>query len=143
MRPFQLHTVLKYRQNLEDRAMQRLARVQQEAASLREERQEQQERLEQAQNDLEGFKREGANISRIVLYRNHIHSIQARMDRLDSELHKAEQRVERKREELLRASRSKRLLEKLKERQDHRYRRHLEDLEESELDEIAVLYSKR
>jgi flagellar FliJ protein len=143
MRPFRLHTVLNYRQRLQDKAQERLVRAKEEEDRIRMEMEREQERLREMCRRFETRKKEGISVREVLVYQNHIGHIRNRLAQLDGELQSAQQEVARKERELRRASREKKLLEKLKEKQDHRYVQFLEDREKKELDEVAVLFHKR
>ncbi len=143
MKPFKLHTVLNHRRNLEGVAMQRLSMSQQEVEVIREEMNVEDQLLFQASQEFEKLKQEELNIDKIVLYHKHIHVLREKISSLGTDLLKAEEQTEIKRGDLLEAVRDKKLLEKLKEKQDHGYLGFLEEKEDEEMDEIAGLYIGR
>ena len=143
MKPFRLHTVLSYRRTLENRAQERLVRAREEEERLLREMEREQTRLRDLCMEFEDKKRQGMNVGEVLVYQNHLHRVRSLIAQRESELQSARNDVARKKGELSRASRERKLLEKLKEKQDRRYTQYLEDEEKKELDEIAVLFHER
>ena len=143
MRPFRLHTVLNYRKSLENRARERLTRAREEAEQLRQEINQRESLLQQICREFEAKKGQGTDVGQIMVYRNHQLRLRNEIAGIRRDLQAAEDRAARRERELIRASRDRKLLEKLKERQDQRYVQYLEEKEKKELDEIAVLYYGR
>ncbi len=143
MKPFRLHTVLNYRQRIQDKAQERLVRAKEKQESVELEIEREQARLRAMCRDFEGRKSQGMSVGEILVCQNHIRHIRDRLARLQRDLQAARDEVAGKEKELHRASREKKLLEKLKEKQDHRYAQFLEEKEKKELDEIGVLFHKR
>jgi len=143
MRPFRLHTVLSYRRTLENRAQERLVRAREEEERLLGETEREQTRLRGLCMEFEDKKRQGMNAGEVLVYQNHLYRMRNLIAQKESELQSARQEVARKKRELSQASRERKLLEKLKEKQDSRYLQYLEDKEKKELDEIAVLFHER
>lgn len=143
MKPFRLHTVLNYRQRIQDRAQERLVRAKEKQESVESQIEREQDRLREMCRDFERRKSQGMSVGEILVCQNHIRHIRDRLAQLERDLQAARDEVVSREKELNRASREKKLLEKLKEKQDHRYVQFLEDKEKKELDEIAVLFHKR
>lgn len=143
MKPFRLHTVLSYRRTLENRAQERLVRAREEEERLLREMEREQTRLRDLCMEFEDKKKQGINVGEVLVYQNHLHQVRNLIAQRESELQSARDDVARKERDLSRASRERKLLEKLKEKQDRRYRQYLEDKEKKELDEIAVLFHER
>lgn len=143
MKPFRLHTVLRYRRTLENRAQERLIRSREEEERLSRELAREQECLRELCTELEDKKRQGMNVGEILVYQNHLRRLRNLIAQRESELQSARDDVARKKQELSRRSRERKLMEKLKEKQDSRYEQYLEDKEKQELDEIAVLFHER
>ena len=143
MKPFKLHTVLNHRQNLENMAMQRLSLSQQEVEVIQEKMKTKDELLFQVSQEFERLKQEEISIDKVILYQNHIHVLREKISSLGTDLLKAEEQAEIKREDLLEAVRDKKLLKKLKEKQDHCYLGFLVKKEDEEMDEIAGLHIGR
>lgn len=143
MKPFRLHTVLNYRQRIQDKAQERLVRAKEKEESVQLEMEREQERMREICHDFERRKSQGMSVREVLVCQNHIGHIRNRLAQLERDLQVARDEVASKEKELNRASKEKKLLEKLKEKQDHRYTQFLEDKEKKELDEIAVLFHKR
>lgn len=120
--------------------MQRLSMSQQEVEVIREEMKVGDDLLFQTSQEFEKLKQEELNIDKIILYQNHIHVLREKVSSLSTDLLKAEEQTETRRRDLLEAVRGKKLLEKLKEKQDQGYLSFIEEKEDDEMDEIAGLY---
>ncbi len=143
MKPFSMEPVLRYRQQLEDAARQKLfASLEQEskihASLLRAE-----EKLSSLYSAFSLEKQEGTTVDRLLLYENRIRVEQAKAGQLRTELEEQKQVVARKRRQLIQASQDKKALEKLKEKQNLSYKQYKDKQEATMLDEIAVLRYRR
>ena len=69
----------------------------------------------------------------------HLDLLSKRANEQSLALEKAEKRVRKHREELVQAMKEKQMLEKLKDKKEHRHRMELSKLEAKELDEIALI----
>ncbi len=143
MKPFRLHTVLSYRRTLENRAQERLVRAREEVDRLLREKEREQERLRQMCLEFEDRKSQGMSIREVLVYQNHLRHVRDGIAQRDKALQSAREDASRKERELHKASMQRKLLEKLKEKQDTRYQQYLEDKEKKELDEVAVLFHER
>lgn len=143
MEPFQLQSVLNFRQILEDRAKQRLFEVRKKVAHMEEEKDHQENLIQQLSKELEFKKQQGTSVQEIILYQNYIKLKQNQIEQLELDLKEAYREVLEKEKALLEASRDKKLFEKLKETQNKRYEQYIQFEETKELDEIAVLFHKR
>jgi flagellar FliJ protein len=143
MKPFRLHTVLSYRRTLENRAQERLVRAREEVDRVLREMELEQERLREMCQDFEDRKRQGMSVREVLVYQNHLRRVRNEIACREEELQSAREDMARREGELHRASRDRKLLEKLKEKQDARYLQYLEDKEKKELDEVAVLFHEK
>lgn len=143
MKPFRLHTVLRYRRTLENWAQERLIRSREEEERLSNELDREQGCLRELCTEFEDRKRQGMNVGEILVYQNHLRRVRNMIAQRESELQSAREDVARKKQELSQRSRERKLMEKLKEKQDSRYEQYLEDKEKQELDEFAVLFHER
>ena len=139
MKPFAMEPVLRYRQQLEDEARQKLF------ADLKKE-EEIQRRLTRATEELSNLyanlsleRTRGTTVDRLLLFDRRILLEQKKIKELQADLEQQEQVIERRRRHLLQASQDKKALEKLKEKQNHAYKRFIDKKEAIMLDEIAVL----
>jgi len=143
MKPFRLHTVLDYRRTLENRATERLTRAREEVERLVSELEGEKARLQEIRREFEERKSRGTDVREILVFQTHLRRVREEIGGRELELESAREDAARKEEELLRASRERKLLERLKEKQDARYTRFLEEKEKKELDEVAVLFHQR
>ncbi|MBN2644261.1 MAG: flagellar export protein FliJ [Desulfuromonadaceae bacterium] len=140
MKPFKLQVVLDYRQRLEDQACLRYSQAQQQYDLLVLEQQEAQRLSEQLQQEYQVKQQQGMLGHEFLLYENRIHAQREQGQKLRYALKKAQDQVERCREELADASRNKKLLEKLKEKKQHEAL--LEELRKEmiHIDEMAIMF---
>ncbi len=140
MKPFSLHAVLSYKERLEDIAKNRLVKAilaeQQAMARLTEQ--------QQLYADLVSFtaerQNEGMAIIELISAEEHILYVKGRIQTLQIELSKRHEKVESERESLLKRSKEKQAMEKLKEKQNAAYQHYLNKKEAALLDEIAIIY---
>jgi flagellar FliJ protein len=136
--PFKLEPVLKHRKILEDQARQRLAEAQANHAAHQQETDRQRTDLERIQEQLRRQRDSGINAVELRLFDQ---SLQRRRLQLEDRYRQAaqlEQAVAHCSEDLAEAGRNRRLLEKLKEKQEQAHRQKLQRLELNQLDETAI-----
>jgi len=133
---FRLQNVLRYRQRLEEKAKKDLALAQRDLI-------EQQRRLdrlwsERAEQQARLASKAVARLdmSEVMSYHSYIYAIEARLRREGLELVRREAAAEKKRLELVEASRAKRALEILREKRFGEYLKYLDSEERKALDEI-------
>jgi flagellar protein FliJ len=142
MKPFTLHSVLKYRRQLEDGARQHLF----EALEAQAARQRQLGLADQELDELYALEMRsmetGVTPDRLALFEHRIDLIRKRRTTLQEELEKQTEQVRLRRRQLLAASKERRVMEKLRDNQNLAYQRHIDKKEAAMLDEIAVLFHK-
>jgi flagellar FliJ protein len=143
MKPFTMHAVLKYRRQLEDKALQNLTRELRIEAQLQEEFPQAEEELAGLSTALEHAQQRGISVDRLILFHQRIDLVKDLVAQRQTALKKQQAQVAIKRQLLLKASQDRKVIEKLKEQQNATYKRHLEKLEAGMLDEIAVLSHER
>ncbi len=143
MKPFTLHAVLKYRHQLEDRALQSLAQALQVEARLREELHQVEQDLAELYTGLQRDKEQGTTVDRLILFDQRIDLVKTQVVERKTAVEKQQVQVNKRRQQLLKASKDRKVIEKLKEQQNAAYKHHLDKLEASMLDEIAVLSHER
>jgi len=143
MKPFTLHAVLKYRHQLEDRALQSLAQALQVEARLREELHQVEQDLAELYTGLQRDKEQGTTVDRLILFDQRIDLVKTQVAERKTAVEKQQVQVNKRRQQLLKASKDRKVIEKLKEQQNAAYKHHLDKLEASMLDEIAVLSHER
>ena len=143
MKPFSLHTVLNYRQRLEDMAQNGLAKAQQAEELARRELEQERDRHQAVISMIERIQREGVGITELIRYEDHLVQVKERLGKLDEQLEKRKQDVEQARRQLLKKSRERQAMEKLRERQDAAWKVYLNKKEAAMLDEIAIIFNEK
>lgn len=142
MEPFKLHTVLKYRKQLENRAMHAyFEALEEEAQALAVYRQHQEE-LEQLYTTLQSDRDQGTTVTRLILMENRITIVKEHLAQAEEQLSEAKKKLTMKKTALIEAGKDRRIIEKLEEKQNETYRRYLERKERIMLDELAVINKK-
>lgn len=143
MKPFSLHAVLKYRHQLEDQALQSLAQALEVETLLRQALHQVEEELAELYHDLQRDKEQGTTVDRLILFDQRIDLVKTQVAERRTALEKQQLQVNKRRQQLLKASKDRKVIEKLKEQQNAAYKHHLDKLEAGMLDEIAVLSHER
>jgi len=143
MKPFSLHAVLKYRQQLEDLARQRLYQALEVEARLREAQLKVDAELAELYRSLQRDQEQGTTVDRLILFDHRIELVKEEAVRRQTELDKQKVQVEKKRQQLIKTSKDKKIMEKIREQQNAAYAKYLEKKEAGMLDEIAVLSHAR
>ena len=143
MKPFTMHAVLKYRRQLEDSARQGLYQALEVEARL-------QAMLFQAEEELTGLytslqldKEQGTTVDRLLLFEHRIDLVKQQVETRRNDLEKQQVQVANKRQQLVNASKGRKIMEKLQEQQNAAFAKFLEKKELGMLDEIAVLSHER
>ncbi len=143
MKPFTLHAVLNYRRQLENRALHSLTQALELETKLKEAFQTAENELAGLYADLQRDQEQGTSIDRLLLFNQRIDLVKEQVQHHKTALEKGQAQVTQKRQVLLRASKDRRIMEKMEEQQNAAYKRHLEKLEVAMLDEIAILSHER
>lgn len=138
MKPFAFQTVLDYRKRLEDTARQRLAAAKKAVAAVEQKLREEQDALTAliARKDL--LQTEGINILELLLYEEQISRAQANITAIDKNLLDKTELLHQEQQHLLSRAKDRRIMERLKERQDLAWKGYLDKKELAMLDEIAI-----
>jgi flagellar FliJ protein len=143
MKPFALHAVLKYRRQLEDAAQKRLFQALEVEAKLQEALLRVEEELAELYTGLQRENEQGTTVDRLVLFDHRIDLVKEQVVQRAAELEKQRLQVAKKRQQLVKASKDRKIIEKLEEQQNAAYKKYLEKKEAGMLDEIAVLSHER
>lgn len=143
MQPFKLHAVIKFRQQLEDVARQKLFTVQEEEHAARTLLDRRQNELQTLYATLQQDKEQGTTVTRLIMLENRISLVQEQIIQDREILKKAQLQVQSRRKALLKASQDRKVIEKVKEKQDTSYEQYLNKKERAMLDELAVLFHKK
>ena len=139
MKPFTMHAVLKYRQQLEDVARQRLYQAMEEEARMQKALLQINEELIDLYSGLQQDKEQGTTVDRLILFDHRIEVVKELAVLRQTELKKQQVQVANKRQQLVKTSKDRKIMEKLREQQNAAYAQYLEKKETIMLDEIAVL----
>jgi flagellar FliJ protein len=143
MKPFALDTVLSYRQRLEDIATNNLIKARQLQQAVETKLSSHQEEYRELITRRERVHHEGINITELISLEDHISFTKKKITELELELNKKRDHVARTRKELLRKSRERQVMDKLKERQNAAWKQHLNKKEAAVLDEIAIIFHNK
>ncbi|MBM9602973.1 flagellar export protein FliJ [Desulfopila inferna] len=143
MKPFSLTAVLQYRRQLEDSAATRLVHAQLELQAKQQEYDELVDRYTKLLARLDQLQDGGITVEDLLQYENHLSWLKGQQKKVADELHSATVKVSQKRRLVVDRRRDKKILEKLKDKQNREWRQYLEKKEAAQLDEIAVLAHDR
>jgi flagellar protein FliJ len=143
MKPFTMHAVLKYRHQLEDVALQSLHQALEVEARLREALFQAEAELAELYSDLQRDKDQGTTVDRLLLFENRIELVKQQVELRQNDVEKQQVQVANKRQQLVKASKGRKIMEKLQEQQNAAYAKYREKKELGMLDEIAVLSHER
>ena len=135
--------MLKYRRQLEDAAQKRLFQAQEAEAKLKEALLRVEEELAELYTGLQRENEQGITVDRLVLFNHRIDLVKEQTARRKTELEKQQIQVAQKRQQLIKASKDRKIIEKLEEQQNAAYKQYIEKKEAGMLDEIAVLSHER
>ncbi len=143
MKPFNLDSVLKYRRQLEEIAQQKLFQLFEKKAQILAAISKKKQEYDDDCDYINQLRVEGVIIETILLFENRINFILEEIQGLHNNLKKMETKITNQRKALLKASQDKKVMEKLKERQNTNYKKYLDKKEAILLDEISVLHHGR
>ena len=143
MKPFSLHAVLKFRNQLETRALQNLAQAMEVERQLQIAFEETKSELDELYAALQRDKEQGTSVDRLIMFDQRIELVKEQIHQRKKAVEKQQGQVAKQRQSLLKASKDRKIIEKLEEQQNAAYKKHLEKLEAGMLDEIAVLSHER
>jgi len=143
MKPFTMHAVIKYRRQLEDSAQQALHHALETESRLQEMLQQTEKELAGLYADLRRDQEQGTTADRLRLFESRIDLVRRELESRRIELTEQQTQVAKKRRMLVKKSKDRKIIEKLREQQNAAYARFLEKKEMTMLDEIAVLSHER
>lgn len=143
MQPFKLDAVIKFRKQLEDTARQNLYTALEKETEAQAVRTRHQQDRDHLYLSLQQEKEQGTTAPRLIMLENRIALVKEQVSAADQGVQKAEREVESKRKALLKASQDRKVIEKMKEKQNNAYQEHLNKKELAMLDELAVLFHKK
>lgn len=143
MKPFSLLTVLKYRRQVENSAALLLSQAQVKLVTA-------QQNLANVDNEINAIivdaktqQSSGIIIEDLLRYEHRISWLKTRRKELSEKYEAALEDVNKKRLDAIEKSKNKKILERLKNKQDTQWRIHQNRKENKQLDEVAVFSHKR
>ncbi len=143
MKPFSLTKVLKYRKQMEDAAALQLAHAQQQLQMAQRDLEEIESELKAVLTDLDALQEVGIGVEELLRYENRISWLKTERENRAAVFESALENVNIKRSIVLEKSKNKKVLEKLKKKQDLQWHKHQNKRENNILDEIAVFSHDR
>ena len=143
MKPFSLETVLKYRNRLEDIAKNRLFEAQTERQQVQDKLTEEQTNYANLVETLNRLQSEGIEILEHIRYEDKIQFSKNRIVAIKKTLAEKTARVVVERELLIQRGKERKIMEKLKEKQNIAWREYLDKKEAAMLDEIAIIFHNK
>jgi flagellar FliJ protein len=140
MKPFSLETVLDYRKRLEDIAKNRLFEAQTAKRMVQERLAAEEQAYTELIETLDRRQFEGIDILDLIRYVDQIQFSQNRIVAIKKTLAEKNARVVEEREQLILRSKERKIMEKLREKQNQAWREHLNKKEAALLDEIAIIF---
>lgn len=135
---FRFATLLKVRKIRNDEAQQALANAQRAYNTLLDERDACQTRIDGAGDELLTMFRRAVTPTEVRMFYDYQHYLLERINVLGKEIEQAAREVEQKREQLMKARKELKAIERLKEIHSERYHIEQERLEMKVIDEMAV-----
>ncbi len=143
MKPFSLTKVLKYRKQMEDAAALQLAHAQQQLEMAQRDLEKVEKELTTLITELNTIQEAGIGIEDLLRYENRISWLKTERENRVVVFESALENVNTKRLIVLEKSKNKKVLEKLKKKQDLQWHKHQNKRENNILDEIAVFSHDR
>lgn len=138
MKPFTLTKVLKYRKQMEDVAALQLAHAQQQLQIAQRDLEKVENDLRRLITDLDTFQEVGISIEKLMCFENRISWLKKEREKYTAIFESALENANTKRSIVLEKSKNKKILEKLKKKQDQQWHKYQNKRENDILDEIAV-----
>jgi flagellar protein FliJ len=143
MKPFSLDTVLNYRVQLEKIAKNRLHAAEKKRAETLLQLQQKEALFNILVGDLARLQSQGMDVVEMIRYEERINVEKNELDLLKNTLVEREETVLRERENTITKSKERKVMEKLKEKQNTAWQHYLNKKEAALLDEIAVIFHER
>ena len=135
---FGLETLLRYRKSLEEKELEELSRIQ---ASVQRERERAEElRTKARETSIEAARRRGefAQEEELVWYYRYLDRLETEIQKSQERLASLEQEIQKKRAEVIEASKKKKILDTLKGRKEKEFISALDRQEEQEVGDLVV-----
>ncbi len=135
---FRLQSVLKFRRNMERHHVQEISKLRMGLAEEERRLSRFMEEVKTAADHLVEEAGKGIDPREAALYRSYIISARTRIREQEGRILSLERNIEKKRSELISASREKKVMEKLKEKDHKRYLINQRRADQKEMDDYAV-----
>ena len=139
MKPFSLETVLNYRQRLEDIAHNRFFEAEKNRTIIEKKLAHELKLLDKLIKTSSALQAKGITITELIRYENIILKNEENILAIRKTLAEKEVLAEKERENLIRRSRDRQILEGLKDHQNLAWKAYLNKKEAAMLDEIAII----
>ncbi|MCF8039608.1 MAG: hypothetical protein K9K79_09860 [Desulfohalobiaceae bacterium] len=139
MRPFRLQAVLDYRKRVENEARKSFLLCLEEQRACAAQKEQKEHEAQRLHMELQEAKTNEVLLPEVMLYEECIASKKREILEFEQKIRSLKLKGEQKNQVLVRASQEKRALELLKEKREEKAREKLRHLENTFLDEIAVL----
>ena len=139
MRPFRLQAVLDYRKRVEDEARKSFLLCLEEQRACAAQKEQKEHEAQRLHTELQEAKTNEVLLPEVMLYEECIAAIKRELLEFEQKIRSLKLKGEQKNQALVQASQEKRVLELLKEKREEEAREKLRHLENTFLDEIAVL----
>jgi flagellar FliJ protein len=139
MHPFGLDAVLNYRKRLEDLAQQRFFQAQKVRDTIAQRLHEEKQLLAELIATTMQKQVEGVEISELIFFEERISYVQNNIRNIAVNLTEKNNVVQKEHERLVQKSKDRRIMEKLKQKQNQTWQMYLNKKEAAMLDEIAVI----
>lgn len=143
MKPFSLSTTLKYRKQMENIAALKLSKAQQQLQVATENLEKIDVELTSLITELYEFQITGIAVEELLRFENRISWLKKEREKVLSIYESAQQNVNKKRSIAIEKSKNKKVLDRLKKKQDARWQTYQNKRENTQLDEIAVFSHAR
>jgi len=139
MKPFQLQTVLKYRQRLEDIAKNRLYEAQRQQEIVQQRLDKDNKNLVELIKTIEQLQKKPVSILDLINYENRILYEKKNILAVKKKLQEKTDNTKKERQNLIEKAKDRQIMESLKSRQDQLWKDYLNKKEAAMLDEIAIV----
>lgn len=143
MKPFSLNVVLEYRKRLEDQAMNKLFEARKQQEEIEKNISTKNQTYQNILHNREEMQEKGCAILDLITIEAKIDFTIKQIQQLKTVLTKKKAYVQRAHKNLLKRSKEKQVLEKLRDKQNIEWRKYLNKKEAAMLDEIAILRHNR
>ena len=143
MKAFSLSTVLQYRKQLEDEAALKLAQARQEMQIAWDNLKIAENEYDHLLSELHRYQNQGIGIEELIRYENRLNLLRRKISELADIYTKKIDIVEKNKLNVIEKSKNRKVLERLKKKQDTKWKNYQQKKENNQLDEIAVLSYQR